>query len=59
MEEGRRANTELDTSRLANQLTSLLKIVFVVVLVLVLDTEPPEYDDEDEYDPMDLAIMIT
>jgi hypothetical protein len=40
---------------------TLLKIVAVVVLVLVLDKEPSEYDDrnEDEYDPMDLILMIT
>jgi len=31
------------------------------VLVLVLDKEPSEYDDEneDEYEPIDLALMIT
>jgi hypothetical protein len=38
-----------------------LKIVLVVVLVLFLDKEPSQYDDEneDEKDPMDLALMIT
>jgi hypothetical protein len=40
-------------------LPSLLNVVFVVVLVLVLDKEPSAYDDknEDEYDPLNLALM--
>jgi len=33
-----------------------LKIVLLVVLVL--DKEPSEYDDEDEYNPLDPAPMI-
>ncbi|HVN82194.1 MAG TPA: hypothetical protein VMW38_24635 [Terriglobia bacterium] len=40
---------------------TLLKVVLVAVLGLVLDKKPSQYDDENEgeYDPMDLALMIT